>query len=97
MTRIHTSWIRGALAGGLLAGAFGAAADDRGDYNRRAAADDTRLYQALDRNGDGRLDLQEVQGDLNLGPRFNDMDIDRNSVVTPEEFQRYLKQRYEGA
>lgn len=97
MTRTHMNWIRGALTGVLLAGTLGAAADDRSDYNRRAAAEDTRLYQALDRNGDGRLDLQEVQGDLNLGPRFNDMDIDRNNVVTPEEFQRYLKQRYDGA
>jgi hypothetical protein len=79
----------------FFAACIGAAgADDRADYQRRAAASDTALFQSLDRDSDGRVTLSEARGDLNLGPRFGDMDINRDGVVTTEELQRYIGKHY---
>ena len=69
-------------------------ADDRADYNRRAAQADEAAYHQLDLDGDGRLTPQEVRGDVNFGPRFDDVDINRDGIITPEEMRRYLEQMY---
>jgi Ca2+-binding EF-hand superfamily protein len=71
-----------------------AIADDRADYNRRAAAADKAAFSQLDLNRDGTLSREEASSDLNLGPRFDDMDINRDGLVTREEFERYLDQTY---
>ena len=73
---------------------FTAIADDRMDYNRRAAAADAAAFRQLDLNRDGNLSREEASSDLDLGPRFNDMDINRDGVVTPEELRRYIEQTY---
>ena len=78
----------------LMMGAAGAGADDRSEYQRRAAERDAALFQSLDRNGDNAVTREEAHGDLNFGPRFDDMDINRDGVVTREELQRYVEQRY---
>lgn len=78
----------------LMACAAGAGADDKGDYNRRAAARDLSLFQSLDRNTDGTVTRPEAHGDINFLPRFNDMDIDMDGVVTTAELHRYLEQQY---
>ena len=69
-------------------------ADDRETYNRRAAAADAALFQQLDRDRDGRLSREEARGDLNLGPRFDDMDVNRDGIVTREELGVYLQQTF---
>lgn len=69
-------------------------ADDRENYNRRAAAADAALFHELDRNRDGVLSRDEAHGDLNLGPRFEDMDVNRDEAVTAEELKRYLELTY---
>ena len=78
----------------LLMCAMSANADDRSDYNRRAATRDLSLFHSLDRNADGAVTRLEAQGDINFLPRFDDMEVDMNGVVTIAELHRYLEQRY---
>lgn len=77
-----------------LAGAA-AHADERADYNRRAAERYSALFQSLDRDGDGAVTRVEARGDLNFGPRFDDMDIDRNGIVSRAELQRFVALEFE--
>lgn len=78
----------------LLASTMGAGADERADYNRRAAARDLALFQELDRNRDGTVTRLEARGDLNFLPRFNDMEVDMDGVITAAELHRYLERQY---
>lgn len=78
----------------LLLVASAAAADDRKAYSQRAAAHDAALFDSLDRNADGVVSREESHGDLDFGPRFADMDINRDDNVTRLELQRYIEQRY---
>jgi hypothetical protein len=71
-----------------------ALADDRETYNRRAAEADLAAFRVYDLNRDGLLTREEVLADLNFGPRFNDIDIDRDGVITMAELRRYLEQTY---
>jgi hypothetical protein len=95
---MNKKWV--GLAGAVLLhlaltiGASGAKADERGDYNRRAAARDLSLFHELDRNGDGAVTRLEARGDVNFLPRFNDMEVDMDGVVTAAELDRYLEQHY---
>ena len=74
--------------------ATGAAADDKAEYDRRAAAGYVSLFQSLDRNTDGAVTKSEAQGDLNFSPRFDDMDTNRDGVVTQMELQRYIERQH---
>jgi hypothetical protein len=78
----------------LAASCATAFADDKAEYNRRAAERDTTLFSSLDRNADGALTREEARGDLTLGPRFDDADVNRDGIITREEMQRYVAQRY---
>jgi Ca2+-binding EF-hand superfamily protein len=82
------------LAAAVLFGTTLAAADDRADYNRRAAERFSGLFKSLDRDADGTVSRLEAKGDLNFGPRFEDMDIDRNGTVTRAELQRFVGQEF---
>lgn len=78
----------------LLACAMSAAADDRSDYIHRVAADHLSLFQSLDRDADGAVTRLEAHGDVNFLPRFDDMEVDMDGVVTAAELERYLEQQY---
>lgn len=78
----------------LLACAISAGADDKSEYNRRVAADDLSLFHSLDRNTDGAVTRLEAQGDINFLPRFDDMEVNMDGVITTAELQRYLEQQY---
>lgn len=82
------------LAIPLMLATTAAMANDREDYNRRAAETDLAAFRLLDLNRDGVLTPEEVQPDLNFGPRFNDIDINRDGVITREELRRYIEQAY---
>ena len=45
---------------------------DPDDYLRRAAQRDVAMFDALDRDKDGRLTIEEVRGIIDLEARFND-------------------------
>jgi hypothetical protein len=77
-----------------LAGTGSAGADDRAEYNQRAAKRDLALFASLDRDADGAVTRDEAQGDLTLGPRLVDADIDRDGRVTRAEIERYVAGRY---
>jgi hypothetical protein len=74
--------------------ATAASADERTAYYQRAAQRDVDAFQALDRNGDGFITRDAIRGDNNFGPRFDDMDINRDNVVTRPELERYIKLHY---
>ena len=78
----------------LVACAMGAGADDKSEYERRSAARYVSLFHSLDRNADGAVTQSEARGDLNFGPRFDDMDINRDEIVTTPEFQRFIEQEH---
>lgn len=48
---------------------------------------DMAPFRQLDVNGDGRLTQDEAKSDFNLGPRFSDIDINRDGIITPEEMR----------
>jgi Ca2+-binding EF-hand superfamily protein len=84
-----------AIAMTMLYCTIGAAsADDKTDYDRRAAARYEALFQTLDRNRDGVVSREEAQGDLNFLPSFDDMDINRDNVVSTDELRRFIESRF---
>jgi hypothetical protein len=93
-TNVSGMLVRICVIAALVAACGTASADDRADYNRRAAERDVALFSALDLDGDRVLTRDEARPDLTLGPRFNDADINRDGVVTREEMQRYVDQQY---
>ena len=93
--KMSTRWARQTAAFMLLlACAMGAGADDRSEYNRRAAARDLSLFHSLDRNADDAVTRLEARGDINFLPRFDDMETNMDGVVTMAELHRYLEQQY---
>lgn len=90
---IKTRWQFGVLAV-LISLAMSAGADDRSNYNRRAAGEDVSLFHALDRNADGAVTRLEAAGDINFLPRFDDMEVDMDGTVTRSELLRYIDQHY---
>jgi hypothetical protein len=78
----------------LLAASTLASADERSDYYQRVAARDLAAFHELDVDRRGFVTRQDVVGDNNFGPRFTDMDINRDGVVTLEELARYIRLNY---
>jgi hypothetical protein len=71
----------------------GANGDEAG-YNQRAARTDMSLFNELDRAGNGLLTKEDARGDMRLGTRFDDIDTNRDEVVTLQEMRAYIEKRY---
>lgn len=78
----------------MLACTLTVRADDKLEYNRRAAARFVHLFHTLDLDRDGTVTRDEARGDVNFLPRFNDMEVDMNGVITLAELHRYLEQQF---
>jgi hypothetical protein len=79
----------------LLGGTVNAAdADLQAQYERRAAERYVALFGSLDLDRDASVSRAEAKGDLNFGPRFDDMDINRDGFVTAAELQRFIALEY---
>jgi len=85
-------WLPAALAIALASAP--ACAQGKAENERRIAADLSQLFQALDRDGDRAVTRIEAAGDVNFLPRFADIDINRDGVVTSDELARYLTLQY---
>ena len=70
------------------------AQDDQAAYNERAARTDMAQYRELDRAGKGLLAREDTRSDLNLGPRFDDIDTNRDGIVTQQEMRTYIERKY---
>jgi hypothetical protein len=68
--------------------------DDEARYNQRAAQTDMSLFREMDRAGKGLLTKDDVRGDMRLGTRFDDIDTNRDEVVTPQEMRTYIEKTY---
>jgi hypothetical protein len=80
-----------AAACALHAGAAFAAPQE---WLQRNADRDRAAFEALDRNGDGRLTREEVAGDIDMTARFNAFDVNRDDVIDRDELARYVAERY---
>lgn len=69
-------------------------ADDREAYLRASAQRDVAMFDALDRDRDGRLTMEEARGTIDIEARFTDFDIDRDGVITRAELVRYVALQY---
>ena len=92
---ISQSALAFALALSLGAPAAGRAqtAAEQQSYQQRLQ----QLFQRLDRNGDQRLQRQEVQGHTYLERHFERLDSQRRGYLTPDELKPAQAQRGERA
>ena len=67
---------------------------DEAGYNQRAAQTDMSLFREMDRAGNGFLTKDNVRGDMRLGTRFDDIDTNRDEVVTLQEMRAYIEKTY---
>jgi hypothetical protein len=86
----------GVLMLGLVSAGHGHAGDmdPQAEYQRRVAERYVGLFLSLDLDGDGSVSRAEARSDLNFGPRFDDMDINRDGIVTTAELQRFIEAEY---
>jgi len=84
-----------AIAATLLLPAASLAADDaRTAYYQRNANADLARFRELDVDKNNALTRQEVRGDVDLTPRFDDIDVNRDGVVTLDELLAYAERQY---
>ena len=84
-----------AIAATLLLPAASLAADDaRTAYYQRNANADLASFRELDVDKNNAITREEVRGDVDLTPRFDDIDVNRDGVVTLDELLAYAERQY---
>jgi hypothetical protein len=81
---------------GLVFASTGAGvhAQDKAAYEERSIARLTDLFEWLDMNEDRAVSLEEAQGNIEFSALFDDIDINREGVVTNAELDRFLMQQF---
>ncbi len=74
------------VAAALIAGTAFAQAPP--EYLKRVADNYRAAFNTYERNG--VVTREQVRGDLFLGVRFDDIDINRDGIITREELERFL-------
>jgi Ca2+-binding EF-hand superfamily protein len=77
-----------ALIAALLCGT--ALAGDREDYNQRSAERFVAMFRAADVNGKKAITREDAVTAIELTTRFDDIDINRDGVITQEELTRFI-------
>ena len=67
---------------------------EKAGYYQRAAQTDMAVFQELNRAGNGLLTKVDVRGDMRLGTRFDDIDTNRDEIVTLQEMKVYIEKTY---
>jgi hypothetical protein len=83
-------WTVIALAAAVVAS--GAIAQNKEAYSLNAATEDLAVFHRLAR--DGALKREDVRSDVDFGARFDQVDLDRDGVVTAAEMDRYIAATY---
>ena len=74
-----------------------ALAQDKAAYEQRAIARFEQQFAALDRAGKGEVTRTDAEGYIDFTAAFDDIDINRDGIVTKSELHRYLVLRYGAA
>lgn len=77
-----------AVAGAALLATGTAFAQAPADYLKRVADNYRAAFSSYERNG--VVARAAVRGDLFFEPRFDDIDINRDGVITRAELERFL-------
>jgi len=83
----------------LIVGAAGAQTQDpvvpeRAEYQRSSITRYFEMFKAQDFNRSERVTWQEVQGNVEFMAVFDDIDINRDGIVTKAELDQYLALRF---
>jgi hypothetical protein len=74
--------------------AANALAQDQAAYDQRSAARLMQQFAAQDRDHKGQVSRAEAQGNIDFIATFDDIDINRDGIVTRAELDRYLALQY---
>ncbi len=69
-------------------------AQERAAYEQRSVARFEQQFTALDHGRNAEVSRTEADGNVDFTAAFDDIDINRDGVVTKEELDRYLALRY---
>ena len=67
-----------------------AVAGDREDYNQRSAERFVAMFRAADVSGKHAITRDDAATVIELITRFDDIDINRDGVITQEELTRFI-------
>lgn len=67
-----------------------AVAGDREDYNQRSADRFVEMFRAADLSGKNAITRDDAAPVIELITRFDDIDINRDGVITREELIRFI-------